>query len=264
MDQLMLGYGVNKPMNGTPPPGYAGDAVMTENSSSASNGKKELTLKDKQEMAARMEKEEAATRPVANSMSMSNMNNKNRDLMTDNLVSRNLADMTLKKPPPSSTSNFDLLTQISPNSNTSNSMAMPQVNNQFQQQQRMPSAFNSNSGGNSFNNNSGFNSFSANNNMMRAGNNQNGSEFVGVFGNLALPAPPSAMAAASTNSNAPMGSMGGGMTGLNVNTSMKSNTMSIPLIPTPPKQSGGHMMPNSNSQSGVKKSAMDDLSDIFG
>jgi hypothetical protein len=259
MDQLMLGYGVNKPTNGAPPPGYQGDAVLTEAMPAApmtTYGKKELSLKEKQERAAQMESEVAKN--MSSSMSLNNMNkNTNRDLMTDNLMSRNLADMSIKKPVPSSNSNFDLLNQMSPNTvtNTSNNFMMqpsPVINNQFQSQQQRP-GFNNNMNFNNTNN-SGFNNFSMNNNNRNG--NQNGSEFVGIFGNLALPAPPTA-----NNSSMNVQFMNNGSSmmapqpmGLNVNTGKKPNAMSIPLIPTPP----------TNSQSGIKKSAMDDLTDIFG
>jgi hypothetical protein len=273
MDQLMLGYGVSKSTNGAPPPGYQGDAVLTEPTPApvSTYGKKELTLKEKQELAAKMENE---TRNMSGSMSLNSMN-KNRDLMTDNLMSKNLADMSIKKPVPSSNSNFDLLTQMSPNntntSNGNNFMMMPSPVNNNQFQQPKP-AFN-NTGMHFNSNNSGFNNFSMNNNgnnNRAGGNNQNGSEFVGIFGNLALPAPPTATGSSTNTSSfmnsSPMmpspSSMG---MGLNVNTTMKPNAMSIPLIPTPPKAATSNlMMPNSNSQSGVKKSAMDDLTDIFG
>ena len=269
MDQLMMGYGVNSVNGSAPPPGYSGEIVMSQ-TSGGSALRKELSLKEKQELASKLENEQPQV--IANSMSLNNFN-KPRD-MADTLMSKNLADLSPKKSSAmlpsaslsSSSTNFDLLTQFSSPSNTSN----PSFNPLTSQQIKPP--FNNNNNNSSHKSNMNRAGFAISQNNQNNSMNLNGSEFVGFFGNLALPAPP------PTTSSISINQMASNFQTLSINTtapmtttttmmkpplSLGNNTMSIPLIPMPPKSGSTPISSNSNSSSN-KKSALDDLTDIFG
>ena len=194
--------------------------------------------------------------------------------MADTLMSKNLADLSPKKSSAmlpsaslsSSSTNFDLLTQFSSPSNTSN----PSFNPLTSQQIKPP--FNNNNNNSSHKSNMNRAGFAISQNNQNNSMNLNGSEFVGFFGNLALPAPP------PTTSSISINQMASNFQTLSINTtapmtttttmmkpplSLGNNTMSIPLIPMPPKSGSTPISSNSNSSSN-KKSALDDLTDIFG
>lgn len=236
----MSNYGLNKqqqqqqqPQN-TSPQGYSNAPVLQTSPGSSSNNqfKKQLTLSEKQEMASRLEKEFDTNKNMSSSTSMSGIKSSANsssskpsiDLLTDSLMDRNLADMNINKP----------ATQFA-NSNNTSQMSFANTNS------IRPSGFNQ------FNNNQ--------NNFRPAMNTNMNNSQMGFFGNLALPAPPSA----TQPSSQPMNLM--------------SPTSTPALIPPPPnrqnqnQQFGNQSLINmSTNQSANKKptTALDDLQDIFG
>ena len=237
MDTLMSNYGLNKqqqqqqqPQN-TSSQGYSNAPVLqTSPGSSSSNNqfKKQLTLSEKQEMASRLEKEFDTSKNMPSSTSMSGIKSNAKpsiDLLTDSLMDRNLADMNINKP----------ATQFANNSNNNTSQMSFANTNSIRP--------------------SGFNQFNNQNNFRPAMNTNMNNSQMGFFGNLALPAPPSA----TQPSSQPMNLM--------------SPTSTPALIPPPPnrqnqnQQFGNQSLINmSANQSANKKptTALDDLQDIFG
>ncbi|RNA06295.1 SCY1 2 [Brachionus plicatilis] len=228
MDQLMAGYGVTtaSQQSANPPPSFHGESLVK--SRSGNMPKKELTLSEKQELAARLEREEPK---ISSSMSLNSI--KPANSITDNLMDKNLKDLSFsgnQKPTPLN-SNYDLLTHSMTNTSLGNNQASRQSNL-----------------------NSSFNSFSSPFSQMRPQSNQN----LGFFGNLALPAP---------SSNSPqMNSVPNNSFNMHPNLATMNNSInSIPLIPGPPKF-GSSMItkPNNQTVNNSQKSALDDLADIFG
>lgn len=267
----MVGYGVNTSSN-NPPPSYQGDTLLNANDKPI-QPKKELTLSQKQELASKLEKESQSSQ-INSSMSLNNLksNTNSSKTLADNLMDKNLTDLNFssgqKALPSSSSTNFDLLTQ----SMSQTSLSSSASSQQFQ---------NSNRSLNNNQNNSFpvFNNFNQQNNFRPSMSNQNmtNNQQVGFFGNLALPAPTpntnSAPAFGNMSSIKPMSPIQPAIQSNNLNGSFnnKPNNFptNIPLIPGPPKlnqlnPTTNNLNFNINNNNGAKKSALDDLADIFG
>jgi hypothetical protein len=291
MDQLMKGFGVttNGQTNANnPPPGYQGEAVLGQQSTQQQTVKKELTLKEKQELASKLENSSSQINntTLPNSMSLKNFNNstntsRNTNNLTDSLMNKNLADLntsannnnTNKTTGMSgSTSNFDLLTQIGTSSTPSslNTNNNSNINNTSFKSFQNPST-----------NNFMMNNLNMINNINKTQNtNKNNNEIVGFFGNLALPAPPTA--SATTNSGfSPIQpnkftndinfSTASSFGNLNMINQIKpppqpsGAIMSIPLIPAPSRANNtANQNFNLSNNATKKNSPFDDLNDIFG
>jgi hypothetical protein len=248
MDQLMIGYGMNSSNGTNPPAGYNSDMILSgENSSNKQNQpKKELTLSEKHELATKLENEftldahNVKNTSFTSSMSLNNMkptntSNTNTKNLADSLMNKNLADLDFNTFNTSS----NKATPMIPNSQSTNFLAQNTSQNRFQ----APNNFNQNS-----------------NNMFGNMNNQSfqqqrppfqqpsmNNQQMGFFGNLALPAPGDS------------------------NSSIKSS--GFPSIAPPPNLNTLKPATNLNSfvnktssppQANAKKSALDDLADIFG
>lgn len=255
MDQLITGYGLSKQQNNgnAPPPGYqGGNAILGDSVGSGSQHqvKKQLTLSEKQEMASRLEKEFGDTSPskgggaMSSSMSLSTIKtNKpnsaaSKDLLTDSLMDRNLADMNINA---KSNSQFQ---QFTPQNNNFNMM-----NNTSNNNNKPP-------GG-------GFNQF---NSQIRPNsmNSMMSNQQMGFFGNLALPAPPSANSTQTPNGmnmNSGLNSMKPMSMNMMSTGSGGQQVMAPTLIPPPPQ--AANRSPQQQATPG-KKTALDDLQDIFG
>ena len=248
MDQLMIGYGVNNNnTNGANPPASFNPEMLVSNDNSGkqqNQPKKELTLTEKHELATKLDKDltfdnKAST--MASSMSLNNMkplntnnnnNNSNKGL-ADSLMDRNLADLNFS----TSTNNNKTMMPTSASTNFSSAS----------QQNRFPTSNNFGNQNAAYGNMGGSNmqsSFNATQfqrppfqqqNMQQNLNNQQ----MGFFGNLALPAPGDA-AKSSFPTILPPPSM---------NTTLKPATNLNAFNKTTPQ---------------AKKSALDDLADIFG
>lgn len=246
----MSGYGLNQQSNGNaPPPGYQGGAVLDGTNTSSKSGqiKKQLTLSEKQELASRLEKDLESSPNITSSMSMSGIkSNKNKpsggtntaDLLTDSLMDRNLAGLN-----------------ISAGASKS----------QIQQPALFAANTQSTTFPNSFSNPiapGGFNQFRPTNNSMMSTQPMTNQQ-MGFFGNLALPAP-----SPTTSSNSTMNSLNS--MSLNTMKPMTSqvspgSVMTPSLIPPPPSHPAAKSSPqNTLSQGAAKKTALDDLHDIFG
>lgn len=244
MDQLMIGYGVTNTSASTAQTSYNTSPV---NSTNINQPKKELTLAEKQQLANKLEKENGTT-STSSTTSLSSI--KSSKSMTDSFMNKNLVDLTTNSQKISNASNksnnydfaeFD--TVLSSSSNAS-----------VQQQQNSSVSFNSSNkpaqfGANTMNSFNGFNQFNINSNSMSQMSRSSSSQ-QGFFGNLALPAPP--------------------MANTTTTTPMNKNSM-IPNIAPPPMKQLQPMINLStaaNSLNGSsntsKKSALDDLNDLFG
>jgi hypothetical protein len=245
MDQLMIGYGVNNNNNGpNPPAGYNSDLIVSgdnSNTNRQNQPKKELTLSEKHELATKLENEfsldayDVKNTSFTSSMSLNNIkpasinNNKNTKNLTDNLMDRNLADLNFN------TSN-NKASSILPNSQSTNFSIQNTTQNRFQ----APNNFSQNNMFGNMNNQS----FQQQRPSFQQQNMTN--QQMGFFGNLALPAP--------GDSNV-----------------IKNNN--FPTIAPPPSYNNLKPATNLNtfgnktsppSQNNTKKSALDDLADIFG
>lgn len=225
MDQLMVGYGVTVSQNTVPPSSFHSQDIAK--ASGGNMPKKELTLSEKQELAARLEREEPK---ISSSSSLNSIKHKNN--FTDNLMDKNLKDLNFfaNQKPNQISSNFDLLSQ----SMSSTSL----MNNQISRQVNSNTSFNSSIG------------------LVRPNVQSNQNQ--GFFGNLALPAPNSNISPINQSMNTSF-NMRPNLTNLN------NSINSIPLIPGPPKL-GSTLIPKPSNQSvnNGQKSALDDLADIFG
>ncbi len=259
----MIGYGVSTTTNSPPPSFNQNDLLSPTNSNSI---KKELTLAEKQAMASKLEKE--FNEPLT---STSNQNGYNKDLMSNSMSLNNLKANDNK--------DFSYLTDLnfssSNNSNKPNNQQ--QMNNSFSMsnnlnQSNMMMGFNNTNNG--FNNNNNIRpAFNNNNNNQQQlnkqfsfnNNNSNNNSQLGFFGNLALPAPPTANA----NKNIPMNQM------INKNViNMNNNSSGIPNLAPPPSinttlKPTPALIPNTlnsnnNNNTSKPKTALDDLADIFG
>jgi SCY1-like protein 2 len=233
MDQVMAGYGINNNMNGglstnQAPANFNPDIILNSGHSSTINHtKKELTLTQKHEMATRLENDfnldaNNTNSSISNSMSLNNLNNKS---LTESLMDRNLADLSLS------------------NNNNNNNMHKPQlsimpnsVSSNFTSQQNR---FQTPNFGSSMNNHS----FQPQN----VGNQQ-----MGFFGNLALAAP-SDFGKSAFPTIAPPPTYNNMKQALNLNSF--GNKMS--------SQNMNMNNNNNNNNNSNKKSALDDLADIF-
>lgn len=235
MDSLIAGYGLSNQNNNAnnPPPGYQSSAIVPVSNSNSNQAKKQLTLSEKQELAARLDNEQPVNghKEMHGSMSLSSIKStpatKSNDL-SDSLFDRNLADLNISsKPTGNNTSNFNMLSQ---------QMTSPAAPfHQAQAMNKPPMTMMNNNFGSSFN-------------QIRPQTNNNNNSQLGFFGNLALPAP-------SSNQPAP-----------SLNALKTSNSPMIPapsLIPPPPKANVPSIGNAAPSQS-TKKTALDDLADIFG
>ena len=251
MDQLMIGYGVNNNSDGSIPPTAfnSGNILTTDNSNTRkpNQPKKELTLAEKHELASKLENEfsleanETKNTSFSNSMSLNNIRplntNKNNNL-ADSLMDKNLADLNFN------TSNSNKTSPIMPNSMSTN------FTMQNSSQNRFPAANNNfiNQNSNNLFGNMGNQSFQPQRPSVQSQNSMNmnmNNQQMGFFGNLALPAP------TQDTSN-----------------SIKSN---FPTIAPPPSISSLKPASNLNAFSNKtsppksnKKTALDDLADIFG
>ena len=241
MDQIMAGYGVNASQPNQPPPSYNSDIVLTSDNSSThvlNKPKKELTLAEKQELANKLDNSLSFNdKPsMSSSASLSNLKSSASKTATESLMDKNLADLNFtssyQKPMATnstSASNFNLLSQ--PNNMNSQQMNFQSPQNRFQ------------SPNNSLNNfqngmNNQFNAFNRPANPQQSISNFQNQQ-MGFFGNLALPAP--------------------------VN---NANKTSIPTIAPPPSMNlmkpTQTLSQNGNNNAQGKKTALDDLADIFG
>ena len=293
MGQLMIGYGVAN-VNSNPPPSYGKDIMLPAASatSPAAMRKKELTLDEKHELAARLEKEHISVNNnnnnnnnYNNNFGSSNSNNKPANLMSMNnstAASSNYSYLTdLDDLTSSSSSNgIGTMKAIMPPVAATTPTATPTVGFNLQL----------NSSGSSHSISSAAFAQSRPNTMMGMGMGMSGAggammnqqqqqqaQHQGFFGNLALPAPPSpngggglrtsssmtlnAMSSSSTNNNKPMS--------VNFNTANATPSAMSPMMsPLKPHQPAANQstMFNAAAKSGApgKKSAMDDLADIFG
>jgi hypothetical protein len=244
MDQLMIGYGVSNTSTANHMSSSMGFNISPITNSEPQNyvninaPKKELSLVEKQQLANNLEKENG-TATLKTSKSMA-----------DNFMNKNLADLTSLNNQPmlaitsnsSNKNNFDFFSEFETNSlaqhpqnkNTNN-------NNTFNKQNNFNGTFNANdhssNGLNQFKNVS----FNNSSQMQRSTSSQQG-----FFGNLALPAPPSMTSLMDTN---------------------KTKTTNIPNIAPPPlkpTQATTNLNKMNVSSSSNKKSALDDLNDLFG
>ncbi len=236
----MIGYGINN-NNTNPPPSFNPDMVLSsENASGKQNHpKKELTLTEKHELASKLEKDlsfdntNKNASSMNNSMSLNNFkslstnnsNNNSRNL-TDSLMDRNLADL-----------NFNTSTNKSTMpSSASTNFSMPM---QTSTQNRFPTSNNFNGQNNTYGN-MGNASFQRPPFQQQQHQNSFNNQQMGFFGNLALPAPGDA----ASKSGFP-------------------NIMPPPSINTLKPATNLNSFNKTSPQPG-KKSALDDLADIFG
>jgi hypothetical protein len=242
MDQLIPGYGLaNNNTGNNPPPGYQNNSILNTTNNNPNQLKKQMTLNEKQEMASRLEKEEHKS-GLQSSMSLRNINSNKQNTtdLTDSLFDRNLADLNINN-------------KMTPNNNLSLlSQQMAPV--PFHHQQQQSSSFMNKPTGQFAspvnNNNNGLNSSL---NQNRGAGQLSNQQQLGFFGNLALPAPPSSQ---GPSLNAMKSSN---------KTTTTTNSPSASLIPPPPKSALSSQIASNNSQTNAgKKTALDDLADIFG
>ena len=212
--------------------------------------KKELSLAEKQQMANKLENENGPA------------NLKASKSMTDSFMNKNLADLSsLNNQPPlaitnssSNKNNFDFFSELETNSlsqhqskniNNNNNLPGLTTNTALNKQNNFNGSFNTNDHSNGINQ---FKNMSLNNNSSQI--QRSSSSQQGFFGNLALPAPPSMTSLMDTNKN-------------------KATT--IPNIAPPPLKPmqaainlNNFNASKSNNNSKNKKSALDDLNDLFG
>lgn len=233
MDQLMIGYGVSNTSNPTTTMAY-NISPGSNSSSSINQPKKELTLAEKQQLANKLEKENGSLSSATSSSSM-----KTSKSMTDNFMNKNLVDLTLSSQTKTTTTNnksndFDFSEFDSVLTSTAHSKTN-QINN------NKPNNFNMNSNGLNQFNNSSFNFNNNNNNMSQM--HRSTSTQQGFFGNLALPAPPSS----------------------NTKVSPIPNIAPPPIKPMQPTINlSSTANSNGANNTNIKKSALDDLNDLFG
>lgn len=223
MDQLMAGYGVTASQNAVPPPSFHTQSLIK--SSSGNMPKKELTLSEKQELAAKLEREEPK---ISSSMSLNSL--KPANSITENLMDKNLKDLSFSSSQKvgQMNSNFDFLTHTMTSTNLMNKNDTKQMNSSS--------------------------TFITSHVKPNVQSNQN----LGFFGNLALPAPNSNM----TQTNSPMINSFNVRPN---STPMNNSINNIPLIPGPPRFTSPMIpKPNSQTLNNGHKSALDDLADIFG
>ena len=274
MDQLMIGYGVSDTSAASAPPSsfYSSNISPTQSDNSIgkyNTVKKELTLSEKQEMAANLEKQNEANGfgAMTSSKSLQNVAKKapksNVDLLTNDLFDKNLTTLSIKPPPPppsskpanAATSNFDLLTK-SPTSGATTGFPSMQPSQGMSMSQSSSFGFPATS--TSMNNSMNFSSNGSNQSMFNTMNssmkpapnyniNSNGNANMGFFGNLALPAP-------TTSPSQPL--MGNNNSSLN--NLGKSSPMSMMNQPLIPSKAPGNVAPSG------KKNALDDLADFLG
>ena len=237
----MIGYGVtNTQTNSNTSSGFNISPISNSDHSSKSinQPKKELTLVEKQQLANKLEKENGSL--------------KSSKSMTDNFLNKNLADLSFNSSQKAITAapnnNFDFFSEFDNNSSVNKvEPSQLQKNNLFNVEN---STFNNNMNGsnqfkspqfnNNFNNNNNNNNISS---MTRSNTSQQG-----FFGNLALPAPSSFTDTVS-----------------NKNTfSVIPNIAPPPMKPLQPMINLTAKPATTNISNGTKKSAFDDLNDLFG
>lgn len=224
MDQLMAGYGVSVSQNTAPPTSFHSQDMAK--ASSGNMPKKELTLSEKQELAARLDREEPK---ISSSVSLNSIKSANN--LTDNLMDKNLKDLNFSVSQKSNqNSNFDPFNQSMSNTNYINNQAFRQVNTNT--------------------------SFGSPIGHLKPNSQSN--QNLGFFGNLALPAPNSNVSQINHQMNNSFNMH------LNL-TSMNNSMNTIPLIPGPPKLGSPLISkPNNQTVNNSQKSALEDLADIFG
>jgi len=232
MDKLMVGYGVTN-SDKTPSSVNSGQlAIMSDPAKVKAPPKKELTLLEKQQLASQFDSIDGS---MSGSFSMQNLKKTatpktNTDLLADNLMNSNLAN--LGGSGLSGSKSFSKPMSLQPSS----------MNNSQMSNQKNNLNYNSNDFFSQFNTPVSSNSFNQSNNMMSNSNSGN----MGFFGNLALgPAPPGNKSGFnSVSMNPPMTSSLSQMGNMNNNIN----------ILTPNKPNGQQN----------KKTALDDLDDLFG
>jgi hypothetical protein len=250
MDSLMSGYGLNKQgANNATPPGYQNNAVLDSTSSSSKSSnqiKKQLTLSEKQEMASRLERDDLQNghNTISTSSSMSSI--KKKPDLAESLMDRNLADLNINS--------------TQQNNQFKSNHFSPQ---QTQQLSLQPTPFNmpttTSTTNNNFNKQASFNPVNRSNQQPPFPSMSN--QQMGFFGNLALPAPPTA---SSINNTAGFNHQGPSLNSMKSMSNQIGQVMTPSLIPPPPGANNKQQLQPTISSQANKKSALDDLQDIFG